>query len=154
MFTEGADRASAAFAPSTAQRRLLDYFHENPGYLPTRELCRLANVPRASYYRWCRDPAFRQWFGAAWSSRLLFEGAALLNMARAQAPEKFSYWKALFEITFDPKGLGLLAKWQASLASLPPDSFQPAPEIPAPPEQKVVSRWPTEEQWNQEHGFG
>lgn len=38
---------TAAFSPSTGQRRLLDVVHENPGYLPTRDLCKHANVPRA-----------------------------------------------------------------------------------------------------------
>ncbi|MGH9477287.1 MAG: hypothetical protein ACRD1C_13320 [Terriglobales bacterium] len=140
---------SAAFAPSTAQRRLLDYIHEHPGYQPTRDLCRSTGIPRTSYYRWCRNPAFREWLGSAWGARLLFDGAALLNIARAQAPEKFSYWKALFEITFDPKGLGLLAKWAASLASLDSGAFRPAPD-PHPSEPGTrVSPWPSEEEWNQ-----
>ncbi|MGH9488707.1 MAG: hypothetical protein ACRD04_14105 [Terriglobales bacterium] len=140
---------AAPFAPTAAQRRLLDFIHEHPGYQPTRDLCRSARVPRATYYRWCRNPAFRQWFGSAWASRLVFDGVALLNLARAQAPDKFSYWKALFELTFDPKGLGLLAKWSASLAALAPDAFYPGPDPQSPANSVPVSRWPSEEEWNQ-----
>ncbi len=124
------------FKPSSAQRRLLDYIHENPSPLPTLRLCESANVSRASFYRWCRDPHFRAWLGIAWTSRLLIDGISLMNQARAQAPEKFPYWRALSDLTFDPKGLGTIAKWGESLVHLSPDAFIPGPDVKSKPKPK------------------
>ncbi|MGH9475797.1 MAG: hypothetical protein ACRD1C_05655 [Terriglobales bacterium] len=128
--------ATTTFSPTPAQRRLLDLMHEKLAVSTTLALCQAIGVPRTTFYRWCKDPAFSAWFGIAWASRLLIEGAALVNIARAQAPQKFSSWKAVFDLTFDPKGLGLLASWQAALGHLPADAFLPAPNptgMPGPP---------------------
>ncbi|MGH9468238.1 MAG: hypothetical protein ACRD1Y_12875 [Terriglobales bacterium] len=148
--------SASVFAPTPRQRRLLDFMHENPSCQNTLALCRAAGVSRANFYRWCKDPGFCLWFGSAWAARLLMEGAFLINTARALAPEKFSYWKALFELTFDPKGLALLAKWQSSLGQLSPDAFLAAPDRgPLAEEAQVPAhKWPTEEEWNLRHGFG
>ncbi len=140
--------STSNFLPSPPQRRLLDYLHENPQTHSALALCQGAGISRTSYYRWCRDSAFCVWLGSAWASRMLVDGAHLINMARANAPSKFSYWKALFELTFDPKALGLLAKWSESLGHLTPGAFLPAPARPAPEPSSPQSSWPSEEEWN------
>lgn len=96
------------FRPQPAQRRLLDHIHQKPGFRTIHEFCALAGVARTTYYRWCQDPDFCRWFAPAWSARLLMDGTVLLDIARLNSTRSFSYWKALFEVTFDPKGLGYL----------------------------------------------
>ncbi|MGH9477128.1 MAG: hypothetical protein ACRD1C_12465 [Terriglobales bacterium] len=129
------------FSPSLAQRRLLDQLHEHPAAHNTLALCRDAGISRTTFYRWCKEPEFCRWLGSAWASRLLLEGAAHINCARALAPTKFPYWKAVFELIFDPKGLALLAQWQSSLTHLPADAFlaaPPRPELPGQAARSVV----------------
>src|SRR6185437_15850418 len=110
--------APPPFVPNAAQRRLLDIIHCRPSVVSICDLCISAGIPRRTYYSWCQNPAFRLWLATAWSARLLMDGSALLNIARFNATTKFSYWKALFDLTFDPKGLGYLQQWQQTVARL------------------------------------
>jgi hypothetical protein len=68
------------------------------------------------------------------------DGVTLLNQARLLASRNFSYWKALFNLTFDPKGFAMLQQWQQTAAQLPADAFTPAPDPEpdpaAPPPQR------------------
>ena len=126
---------SMDFQPSPSQRRLLDFIHEHPSLKTIHELCAEAGVGRSTYYRWCQNPGFRLWLAMAWSARLLLDGAVLLNIARVQSTRSYSYWKALFDLTFDPKGLGFLQKWQQSCAEADSAAFLPgdaSPETPSP----------------------
>ncbi|MGH9394707.1 MAG: hypothetical protein ACRD1E_11100 [Terriglobales bacterium] len=128
--------APPLFRPSAAQRRLLQHIDDNPSFRTVQELCAAAGVPRSSYYDWCKNPAFRLWLGSSWSARLVCGGVTLLNIAPWNCPKSFSYWKALFDLTFDPKGLGLLAKWTESLGELNNAAFESAP----PPHGQPPSR--------------
>ena len=130
---------AAAFSPNPAQRRLLLFMHENPGFKTALELCAAAGVGRSTYYRWCQESGFRLWFADAWGAHLLMDGAALINIARLQAARSFSYWKALMELTFDEAGLARMRNWRQALAHVNPDSFEPAPSaIAAPAEPENV----------------
>ncbi|MGN6592931.1 MAG: hypothetical protein ACTHJX_08535 [Terriglobales bacterium] len=135
----------AAFVPTAAQRRLLDFVDAHPGLKTIQELCAGAGVPSSTYYHWCKNTDFRLWFAAAWSARLTMDGITLLNQARLLASRNFSYWKALFNLTFDPKGFAMLQQWQQAAAQLPADAFTPAPEptpevapAPAPPKRELI----------------
>jgi hypothetical protein len=127
----------SAFVPNPAQRRLLDYVDAHPCLKTIQELCAGAGVPSSTYYNWCKNTDFRLWFAASWSARLTMDGVVLLNQARLLASRNFSYWKALFTLTFEPTGFAMLQQWQQSTANLPPDAFTPAPDTdpgaPAPP---------------------
>ena len=120
--------APPPFHPSPAQRRLLNFLHEHPGYPTVHALCAAAGIGRTAYYRWCQDPGFRLWLSAGWSARLIVDGALLLNVARIQSTHSFPYWKALFDLTFDPKGLALLQHWQQAVAHADPAAFTPDPD--------------------------
>ncbi|MGH9414881.1 MAG: hypothetical protein ACRD0Y_14215 [Terriglobales bacterium] len=121
--------SSFAFTPTPTQRRLLDFVHEHTGRKTITAICTAAGVSRNTYYRWCKDPGFRTWFAAAWSARLVFQGMDLINIARYNSGN-FRFWKALFDLTFDPKGLTLLAQWQQSLATLSNDAFDASGDDP------------------------
>ena len=137
----------AAFVPTPAQRRLLDYVDAHPGLKTIQELCSGSGVPSSTYYNWCKNTEFRLWFAASWSARLTMDGVTLLNQARLLAGRNFSYWKALFNLTFEPRGFAMLQQWQQSVAQLPADAFTPAPEpatevaptpAPAPPKRELI----------------
>jgi hypothetical protein len=138
----------AAFVPTPAQRRLLDYVVAHPGLKTIQELCAGSGVPSSTYYHWCKNTDFRLWFAASWSARLTMDGVTLLNQARLLASRNFSYWKALFTLTFDPKGFAMLQQWQQTAAQLPADAFTPAPDptpepaattpAPAPPKRELI----------------
>gem|GEM_PF-2447627 len=113
----------STFSPSPAQRRLLDHMQANPCLRTIGELCDKVGISRMTYYRWSKDPDFRLWFARAWSAHLIMDGVVLLNQARLLATRQFSYWKALFNLTFDPKGLPLLQQWQQNCAQLDSDAF-------------------------------
>ncbi|MGN6591933.1 MAG: hypothetical protein ACTHJX_03455 [Terriglobales bacterium] len=129
---------SAVFVPTAAQRRLLDYVDAHPGLKTIQELCAGAGVPSSTYYHWCKNTDFRLWFAASWSARLTMDGVTLLNQARLLASRNFSYWKALFNLTFDPKGFAMLQAWQQAAAQLPADAFTTAPEPPPAPANGVA----------------
>lgn len=112
-----------AFTPSPAQRRLLDYMQANPGLKTIGDLCDKVGIARMTYYRWSKDPEFRLWFARAWSAHLIMDGLVLINQARLLATRQFSYWKALFNLTVDPKGLPILQQWQQSCAQVDSDAF-------------------------------
>jgi len=120
------------FVPTPAQRRLLDFVDANPNLKTIQELCAGAGVPSSTYYHWCKSNDFRLWFAASWSARLTMDGVVLLNQARLLATRSFSYWKALFNLTFDPKGFAMLQQWQQTAAQLPSDAFTSADPDPAP----------------------
>src|SRR6185312_14597356 len=124
--------ALPAFVPNAAQRRLLDIIHCRPSVISICDLCICAGIPRRTYYSWCQNAGFRLWLATAWSARLLMDGSALLNIARFNATTKFSYWKALFDLTFDPKGLGYLQKWQQAVAAADSSLFDLGPGEPPP----------------------
>jgi len=119
---------AAAFTPTSDQRRLLNAIHECPSIRTIREICEFSDIGRRTYYNWCKNPGFRLWFATTWSSRMLVEGITLLNQARAKASYKFPYWKALFDLTFDPRGLAQLQKWQQAMSSLDGSAFDCGPE--------------------------
>ena len=123
---------SLAFVPTPAQRRLLDFVDANPNLKTIQELCAGAGVPSSTYYHWCKSNDFRLWFAASWSARLTMDGVVLLNQARLLATRSFSYWKALFNLTFDPKGFAMLQQWQQTAAQLPSDAFTSADPDPVP----------------------
>lgn len=144
------------FSPTVRQRRLFDYLHEHPEIDSAVALCHGAGISRTTYYRWCRDAAFSAWLGSAWGARMLLDHVFLINKAR-QHCDQFSFWKALCELTLDPKSLSLMAKWSESLTHLNPTAFLPAPPAPQPPPTPPNSRsWPprrlTEAEWNSIYG--
>ncbi|HXR97740.1 MAG TPA: hypothetical protein VN709_07845 [Terriglobales bacterium] len=117
-----------AFRPTSDQRRLLNYIHENPSIRTIREFCEVCDISRSTYYNWCKNPNFRLWFATAWSSRMLVEAVTLINQARAKASYKFPYWKALFDLTFDPHGLALMQKWRQAVFSVDGSAYDCGPE--------------------------
>ena len=117
-----------AFRPTSDQRRLLNNIHESPSIRTIREFCEFCDISRSTYYNWCKNPHFRLWFATAWSSRMLVEGITLLNQARAKASYKFPYWKALADLTFDPRGLALLQKWRQAMFSIDGSAYDCGPE--------------------------
>ncbi|MGH9476928.1 MAG: hypothetical protein ACRD1C_11440 [Terriglobales bacterium] len=121
------------FVPSPRQRCFRDFVEANPAHRYIRDLCSAAGLPRTTFYRWCRDPGFRQWFACAWSTRCVLDGMFLVNFARTRAPLAFPFWKALFDLTFDPKGVRMLQHWQQALASVSPDGFAASQEKSVPP---------------------
>lgn len=131
-----------AFVPSPAQRRLLDYMQCHPGFKTIAELCAGIGISRMTYYRWSQDPDFRLWFSRAWSAHLIMDAAVLINQARLLSTRQFSYWKALFNLSMDPKGLPLLQQWQQSCRQLDPDAFTP----PDPDPDEVTSQPPPNQQ--------
>ncbi|HXR97176.1 MAG TPA: hypothetical protein VN709_04970 [Terriglobales bacterium] len=120
--------AARNFRPTADQRRLLNTIHDYPSIRTVREFCEACDVGRRTYYNWCKNPHFRLWFATVWSARLITEGTTLINQARAKASYKFSYWKALADLTFDPRGLALLQKWQKAMFSLDNSAFECGPE--------------------------
>ncbi len=131
-----------AFQPNELQRRLLHYIYEHPVNGTVDSMCHHAKVGRATYYRWCRDAGFRQWFATAWSARLIVDGTTLLNVARGNAHRSYPHWKALFDLTFSPNGLSLLHHWQETCAAVGPAAFdvpdlEPDPDDPAPAPSRV-----------------
>ncbi|MGN6592233.1 MAG: hypothetical protein ACTHJX_04970, partial [Terriglobales bacterium] len=111
------------FHPTPPQRRLLDFVDAHPCLKTIGELCDGAGISRATYYRWTQDPGFRIWFAAVWSSRLIMDGVVLINQARLLASRHFPYWKALFNLTFDPKGCAVMQQWQQACFAAPSDAF-------------------------------
>ncbi|HXR98315.1 MAG TPA: hypothetical protein VN709_10790 [Terriglobales bacterium] len=120
--------AARNFRPTADQRRLLNTIHDYPSIRTVREFCEACDVGRRTYYNWCKNPHFRLWFATVWSARIITEGTTLINQARAKASYKFSYWKALADLTFDPRGLALLQKWQQAMFSLDGSAFDSGPE--------------------------
>lgn len=111
------------FHPTPPQRRLLEFVDAHPCLKTIGELCDGADISRATYYRWTQDPGFRVWFSAVWSSRLIMDGVVLINQARLLATRHFPYWKALFNLTFDPKGCAVMQQWQQACFAAPSDAF-------------------------------
>ncbi|HXR97136.1 MAG TPA: hypothetical protein VN709_04765 [Terriglobales bacterium] len=122
---------AAAFTPNTDQRRLLNTICDFPSIRTVGELCQASDIGRRTYYNWCNNPYFRLWIATVWSARTLTEGTALINQARARASGHFSYWKALADLTFDPRGLSLLQKWRQAMFSLDSAAFETDDDGPA-----------------------
>ncbi|MGH9467137.1 MAG: hypothetical protein ACRD1Y_07255 [Terriglobales bacterium] len=97
----------ADFVPSPAQRKLCDFVLDHLELVRIGEICRLAGVPRRTYSFWSRDPGFCAWLASACTSARLVDGINLINLARAQAPRYFRYWKPLFDLTFSPRGFAV-----------------------------------------------
>jgi hypothetical protein len=57
------------------------------------------------------------------------DGVVLLNQARLLASRHFPYWKALSNLTFDPKGCALMQQWQQACFAAPSDAFTPADDV-------------------------
>lgn len=127
--------SDATFVPSPRQRRFREFIDANPDHPHIRDLCQAAQLPRATFYRWCKDPGFRQWFAFSWSSRFLMDGVFLVEAARNRPDMPFRLWKALFDLTFDPKGLGMLPHWQQALAMLSPEGYGLEKSVPSSTEQ-------------------
>lgn len=107
---------TGAFLPSLAQRRLRDVIVENPSRLHITEVCRQAGIARRTYYLWCQNPDFCAWLATTWSSALIMDGPFYVNHARAAAPRNFRAFKLMFNLIFDPDGLGQLVHWQRAFA--------------------------------------
>ena len=104
------------FCPSDDQRRFLQLALASGGPLNIGRLCQQLGISRTTYYR-CRDqPGFSAWMSAHWVSALLADGGRLLSIGRAHAGSDFRYWRAMVELVFDPRGLGLLTAWQQRIA--------------------------------------
>lgn len=107
---------TGAFLPSLAQRRLRDVIIENPSRLHITEICRQAGIARRTYYLWCQNPDFCAWLATAWSSTLIMDGPFYVNLARAAAPRNYRAFKLIYNLIFDPNGLGQLQHWQRAFA--------------------------------------
>lgn len=116
-----------AFRPSALQRRFLTRVGQGMSATAAAEEL---DIARMTLYRWRQNPSFRARFAAAYLRDLTLEGWQLLAIAREQAATKFSYWKALHDLTFDPAARQRLLDWaewcaHGSLASA-------ANAVPAP----------------------
>lgn len=104
------------FCPSDDQRRFLQLALAAGGPLNIGRLCQQVGISRTTYYRWRDQPGFSAWMSAHWVSALLADGGRLLSIGRAHAGSDFRYWRAMVELVFDPRGLGLLTAWQQRMA--------------------------------------
>jgi len=150
--------ATQSFRPTRQQRLLLDYIRQNNVFKTVAETCKDAGVDRSSYYKWCKDPAFRRWFTAEWSTVMLMDGWHQLAFARGQVPYSVQYFKLLFNLNFTTQGQAAFAGWQAlsepAAAPAPVgevplqtkpvtgqnSTFRPVPPAPAPPRPNHTAR--------------
>lgn len=117
---------SAAFVPNRQQRQLLEAIHESSGLVTVAEICERAGTSPATYYRWCKDVAFTCWLTEAWLGRLLADSWQLINMARAQAPNKIGYWRALYRFLFEQPTGQVAHTWIANQLAFPIVATDPA----------------------------
>ncbi|MGH9481988.1 MAG: hypothetical protein ACRD1L_07820, partial [Terriglobales bacterium] len=117
------------FTPTQAQRHFLDHILGEPSYQSIPQICATAGISPSSYYAWCKDPAFRDWFVHEWSSALLFEGWHAIYLARAHQVRSPAHFKAIYDLTFDPKASAALATWQTHAVSGEP-ALPAAPQSP------------------------
>lgn len=105
-----------AFQPTRAQRRFFDCVQQSPEIRSLEQICQAAGVHRSSYYRWCADPAFRQWLTASWSTTVFMDGWQLLNFLRATHQHNEQWFRMLFNLIFSPKGQAALGAWSGLAA--------------------------------------
>jgi hypothetical protein len=108
------------FQPTPAQRRFLERAIDSPWLVSTADYCQAAGTDAASYGRWMRDPAFRQWFFHHWSTSLLADGWQLLNLALSRADRDEPAFQLLFNLLFEPAGQAALARWRHLAAPAAP----------------------------------
>ena len=108
--------ADTGFCPSDEQRHFLQLALAAGGPLNIGRLCKQVGISRTTYYRWRDQPGFSAWMSAQWVAALLADGGRLLSIGRANAASDFRYWRAMAELVFDPRGLGLLTAWQQRMA--------------------------------------
>lgn len=108
--------SGTGFCPSDGQRHFLQLALASTGPLNIGRLCQQVGIARATYYRWREQPGFSAWMSAQWVAALLADGGRLLSIGRANAGSDFRYWRAMAELIFDPRGLGLLTAWQQRMA--------------------------------------
>lgn len=104
------------FRPNDKQRRFVQLALASGGPLQIGRICKQVGISRTTYYRWREQPGFAAWMSAQWVSALLADGGRLLSIGRAFAAGDFRYWRAMAELVFDPRGLGLLTAWQQRMA--------------------------------------
>ncbi|HXR97299.1 MAG TPA: hypothetical protein VN709_05595 [Terriglobales bacterium] len=112
------------FQPTPAQRRLADAAELNPECGSVAELCALAECDPSSYYKWCHDIRFRQWFTRIWTTSVILDGWHIINLARGRAASSTAHFRALYTLLFETKGQAALQGWRELATASDPGSVE------------------------------
>jgi len=91
------------FKPNKKQLKLLETMLDIEVSPTISEVCSVAGIDRSTYYRWMKNPEFKNWFNLQWKEQIQAIEPILDKVCLKKAQNDFRYLKLIQEKYFENK---------------------------------------------------